>query len=136
MQVDKDKLKTDNSSLMGALREKSRKQQQTQELYDRLKRKEMTAATQSAAYDSVDDVLQSTSRSTDSQLRHAMGGMHQYPREHNSANIRGGHHRYESNNSGSGSGSGRMMPPPLPRNSQAFSNQPFRFRKVMGLNYE
>ena len=124
MQMDKDKLKTDNGSLMSALREKSRKQQQTQELYDRIKRKEMTAATQNAAYDSVDDVLQSVSHSTDSQLRHAMGSLNQYPLEHNSIDARGVHHRHGSNGSG-----GRMMPPPLARPGQAFSNQHFRFRK-------
>ena len=61
MQIDQDKLKTENSNLVMAFREKSRKHQQTQELYDRLKRKEMTAATQSAAFDSVDEVLGSIS---------------------------------------------------------------------------
>ena len=132
--MDKDKLKTDNTSLMSALREKSRKQQQTQELYDRLKRKEMTAATQSAAYDSVDNVLQSVSRSTDSQLRHAVNGLTQYPLEHNPMDHRGVHHRHGSNGSGgNGGGGGRMMPPPplppLARNGPDFGNQGFRFRK-------
>ena len=57
MQIENERLRNDNSNLVAAIREKSRKHQQTQELYDRLKRKEMTAATQSAAYDSLDDVL-------------------------------------------------------------------------------
>ncbi|KAL9613905.1 MAG: hypothetical protein Q9167_001583 [Letrouitia subvulpina] len=57
LQVDKDKLQSDNTSLVAAFRDKSRKHQQTQELYDRLKRKEMTAATQSAALESVDEAL-------------------------------------------------------------------------------
>ena len=61
MQIDQDKLKKENINLVAAFREKSRKHQQTQELYDRLKRKEMTAATQSAAFDSVDEVLGSIS---------------------------------------------------------------------------
>lgn len=61
MQMDQDKLRTENISLVTAFREKSRKHQQIQELYDRLKRKEMTSATQSAAYNSVDDVLGSVS---------------------------------------------------------------------------
>ena len=52
MKVDQEKLKADNSTLANALREKTRKHQRTQELYDRLKRKDMTAATQHAAYDS------------------------------------------------------------------------------------
>ena len=62
MQVDQDKLKAENTNLVAAFREKNRKHHQTQELYDRLKRKEMTVQTQSAAYDSVDDVLGSMSR--------------------------------------------------------------------------
>ncbi len=62
MQMDQDKLKSENTSLVAAFREKNRKHQQTQELYDRLKRKEMTAQTQSAAYESVDEVLGSVSR--------------------------------------------------------------------------
>ncbi|SLM40206.1 hypothetical protein LPUS_10952 [Lasallia pustulata] len=59
MHIDQEKLKMDNANLVQAFREKSRKHQQTQELYERLKRKEMTAATQSAAFESVDEVLQS-----------------------------------------------------------------------------
>ncbi|KAL8830451.1 MAG: hypothetical protein Q9170_005734 [Blastenia crenularia] len=57
LQIDREKLQSENNSLVSAFREKSRKHQQTQELYDRLKRKEMTAATQSAAFESVDEVL-------------------------------------------------------------------------------
>lgn len=59
--MDQDKLRTENTNLVAAFREKSRKHQQTQELYDRLKRKEMTNATQTAAYNSVDEVLGSVS---------------------------------------------------------------------------
>lgn len=57
MQIDQDKLRSENNNLIVAFREKSRKHQQTQELFNRLKRKEMTSATQSAAVDSVDEVL-------------------------------------------------------------------------------
>ena len=57
IKAENERLRNDNTSLVAAYREKSRKHQQTQELYDRLKRKEMTAATQSAAFESVDDVL-------------------------------------------------------------------------------
>ncbi|MCJ1331426.1 hypothetical protein MMC10_008116 [Thelotrema lepadinum] len=63
MHLDQTKLKTDNTQLLAALREKNRKHAQTQELYDRLKAKEMTAATQQHAFDSADDVLQSAVRS-------------------------------------------------------------------------
>lgn len=57
MQMEQDKIKTENATLVTAFREKTRKHQQTLELYDRLKRKEMAAVTQSAAFDSVDEVL-------------------------------------------------------------------------------
>lgn len=57
MQIEHDKLKSENLNIMSALREKTRKHQQTQELYDRLKRKEMSAATQSAAFDTADELL-------------------------------------------------------------------------------
>lgn len=57
MQIEHDKLKSENLNIMSALREKTRKQQTTQELYDRLKRKEMSAATQSAAFDTADELL-------------------------------------------------------------------------------
>ncbi|KAL8802979.1 MAG: hypothetical protein Q9182_003467 [Xanthomendoza sp. 2 TL-2023] len=56
-QIDREKLQSENTNLVQAFREKSRKHQQTQELYDRLKRKEMAATAQSAAFESVDDVL-------------------------------------------------------------------------------
>ena len=62
MQLDQAKLKQDNQALVTAMREKNRKHQQIQELYDRLKRREMTAVTRHAAFDSVDDVLQSVNR--------------------------------------------------------------------------
>ena len=128
MQIDQDRLKHENSGLAAALREKSRKHQQTQELYDRIRRKEMTAITQSAAYDTVDEVLQSvaghqtngsnTHTSYGTNLRPVNRGqatsgplsVDGNPREHN-------HHRDESNGSG---GSGRLMPPPVLRPMQGY----------------
>ena len=62
LQTNHTALQRDNQNLINALREKNRKHAQTQELYDRLKRKEMTAATQHAAFDSADEVLQSVVR--------------------------------------------------------------------------
>jgi hypothetical protein len=57
-QLNGEKLKQDNQTLFSALREKNKKYQQTQELYDRLKRKEIATTTQNAAFNSVDDILQ------------------------------------------------------------------------------
>lgn len=57
--VEIERLKTEQQKLKTALIDKNRAHHQTLELYDRLKRKEMISATQSAALDSVDDVLDS-----------------------------------------------------------------------------
>ncbi len=124
MQIDQDRLKNENTNLVAAFREKSRKHQQTQELYDRLKRKEMTAATQSAAYQSVDEVLGSAAG------RHGQdhpSGMSQYP---NMGRAQGqsqqyqyqgdlngpaqdyGHGRNNSNGSNGNGKDGVMLPPP------------------------
>lgn len=65
MQIEQDKLKSENTSLLTAFRDKNRKHQQTMELYDRLKRKEMAAATKSAAYESVNKALGSISGQQD-----------------------------------------------------------------------
>ena len=61
MKLDFEKLKQENLNLSQAYRDKARKYQQLDNLYSNLKRKEMTAATQSAAYDTADEVLQSAS---------------------------------------------------------------------------
>ncbi len=121
MQVDQDKLKAENSNILGALREKTKKHQQTQELYDRLKRKEMTAATQSAAYDSVDEVLQSVAS------RH--GEQTSFPRGPPPFNhFTGNHHtmgqqRHGREGSGGSGSRGGMMPPPPRRSGQSFISQ-------------
>ena len=121
MQLEQDRLKTENTNLVAAFREKNRKQQQTQELYDRLKRKEMTAATQSAAYQSVDEVLGSAIN------HHGQGlpsGMPQYPNS-GSGQVQGQQPQYSRdfstveqgyshnrNGSNGSNGKERMMPPP------------------------
>lgn len=135
MHIDQDKLKLDNANLVQAFREKSRKHQQTQELYDRLKRKEMTAATQSAAFDSVDEVLQSA------------GGRQMQPNTNNSHHIQQfrlnprapsqpplpqfaqdytGTERLHNHQRG---GSGGMMPPPPVRAGAGYHSSAYGSRK-------
>ncbi|KAL8705219.1 MAG: hypothetical protein Q9201_001676 [Fulgogasparrea decipioides] len=116
-----------NQKISTAFREKSRKHQQTQELYDRLKRKEMTAATQSAAFESVDEVLNHVAGRT------GQGRSQQHsfiPRPHGQRDLSQyhydsgqdlGHRREGSNGSGGSSG---MMPPPL-RRPTAFGSHLF-----------
>ena len=121
MQIDQDKLKAENKNLVTAFREKSRKNQQTQELYDRLKRKEMRAATESAAFDSVDEVLGNASgRQGFVSSQYNSGG----PRAHAQKDFRSPHgkrdgsqqiHARRKSGSNEIQGGGAMMPPPLHR---------------------
>ena len=131
MQIDQNKLKAENTSLVAAFREKNRKHQQTQELYDRLKRKEMTAQTQSAAYESVDEVLGTVShrRSRDSlspnksyqSMARPQGQRetNQFPVNQNGVEQLHTHQRSGSN--GSRNSRGRI-PPPFAR-ATGFGNQ-------------
>ncbi|PMD30578.1 hypothetical protein L207DRAFT_473535 [Hyaloscypha variabilis F] len=60
MQFDQDGLRRKNEELVQAIREKSRKQLQTQELYDKLKRRAMLGEVQNAALDAVDHNIQAS----------------------------------------------------------------------------
>ena len=134
MHIDQDRLKAENKNLVTAYREKSRKHQQTQELYDRLKRKDMAAATQSAAFESVDEVLGNVpSRQGFASSHHNSGA----PRVHAQQDFqspRGNRERaeqlHDQRKSGSSEnrGNGGMMPPPLSRLGGAGSNA-FGFSK-------
>jgi E3 ubiquitin-protein ligase CCNP1IP1 len=121
MQIEQDRLKQENTSLVAAFREKNRKQQQTQELYDRLKRKEMTAATQSAAFESVDEVL----GNVPSQQRF-ISPQHHNPRSRARPGIqvdRNGIEKVHSHQrSGSSNSGGMMAPPAFPRAGGPQSN--------------
>ena len=57
MLVDQDNLRRKNEELAQAFRDKSRKHSQTQELYDKLKRRVMLGQVQSAASDAVDNTI-------------------------------------------------------------------------------
>ena len=132
VQIDQSRLKDENASLVSALRAKDRKQQQTQELYDRLKRREMTSVTQSAAMDSVDEVLGVASHRRSQHGQHdqdaspggAAGFCHDFSGF--SRDVGGGGHRKDGSN-GSLERSSIMMPPPPFRRTDraeihAFSN--------------
>ena len=135
MQMDQDKLKAENTNLVAAFREKNRKHQQTQELYDRLKRREMTAQTQSAAYESVDEVLGTVSRRRSRDLLSPIRPYQSIARpqgqcdtNHLSVNQNGVEqlHTHQRSGSNGSRNSGGRMPPPLARptgfGGQAASN--------------
>ena len=126
--MDQDRLKAENKNLVTAYREKSRKHQQTQELYDRLKRKDMAAATQSAAFESVDEVLGNVpGHQGFASSHHNSGGPKvnaqqdfQSPRD-NQVGVEQLHVRRKSG-SNENRGNGAMMPPPLSRTGGTGSN--------------
>lgn len=60
MLVDQDSLRRKNEELAQAFRDKSRKHSQTQELYDKLKRRVMLGQVQNAASDAVDHTIHSS----------------------------------------------------------------------------
>lgn len=60
MQVDQDNLVRKNEETALALREKNRKHLQTQELYDKLKRRAMLGQVQDAASEEVDSAIQAS----------------------------------------------------------------------------
>ena len=119
MQLDQDRLKTENSGLVAAFREKHRKHQQTQELYDRLKRKEMTAATQSAAIESVDEALGNVISKPGfgplHSLHHPNDRAMPVHRGYSSNHIghRGADHHRGSSNHSQGSATAMAPPPPV-----------------------
>lgn len=129
MHIDQDRLKAENKNLVTAYREKSRKHQQTQELYDRLKRKDMAAATQSAAFESVDEVLGNVpGRQGFASSHHTSGdprvnAQHDFqsPRRNNQEGVEQDHVRRKSG-SYENRGNGAMMPPPLSRPGGTGSN--------------
>ena len=131
MQIDQDKLKTDNATLAHSLREKARKHLQVQELYDKLKRRDMTAATQSAAYDSVDEVLQAVAHEGSGRGHDGANAYGQFAGKHYPPNDRPlrFHFRQGSNSSGN---SRRMMPPPtMHRPDQATHRPAYRSSEHM-----
>ena len=128
LQIEREKLQSENTNLVQAFREKTRKHQQTQELYDRLKRKEIAAATQSAAFESVDDVLGNVA----GRIGHGLApqpsflsrqqGQEEAPQYQYDANQDPGYQRDGGNGTG---GNGGMMPPPPLRRPAAFGSHVF-----------
>lgn len=138
MQLEQDKLKVENTNLVAAFREKSRRNQQTQELYDRLKRKEMTAATQSAAFDSVDEVLGSMANQSSHAQNQPNMSQHYQPAaraqpqqdfSHLPTNFGGPQQMTHGTSYSNGSqGSGGLMPPP-PNRATGFGSRAFESGK-------
>ncbi|MCJ1399705.1 hypothetical protein MMC11_002907 [Xylographa trunciseda] len=130
LHMEQDKLKTEHTKLTIAFRDKSRQHQQTQELYDRLKRKEMTAATQSAAFDSVDEVLQSVSsrQNPEGLANHNPfhAGISPSRQYQHGNDIQERFQAPYEHNGDENTTTGRMMPPPLHHTGPPFGSESFR----------
>ena len=121
MKLDMDKVKQENMNLSQLYRDKTRKYQQLENLYGGLKRKEMTAATQSAAYDTADEVLQSASAKANlgtsghSAFRYSPRNEHLQTHSYNDQNAQVQQHPQQSHfNSGHIGRTHGMGPPPRP----------------------
>lgn len=136
MQIDQDRLKAENKNLVTAYREKNRKHQQTQELYDCLKRKEMTAATQSAAFESVDEVLGNVPGRQSFPSSHHISGAPRAHAQQDFQSPRGNREGIQQTHAQGTSGSnenrrsGAMMPPP-PYRPGGTGNNTFGFGKLI-----
>jgi E3 ubiquitin-protein ligase CCNP1IP1 len=115
MQVDQDNLRRKNEELSQVLRDKSRKLLQTQELYDKLKRRAMLGQVQDAASEFVDDTIQAST--TANRFVDRIGAQNQRPTSHPIyQNAQSG----GSQNPGRGLNTGMNMgPPPINRSGHA-----------------
>ncbi|KAG8527645.1 uncharacterized protein KY384_007798 [Bacidia gigantensis] len=135
MAIDEERLKTDNQTLITNLRERTRKHQQTQELYDRLKRKQMTTATQHAAKNAAFESVEETYGSDSSGRRPYNGRpLHQPTMQHYSP-----HHEANPTQSRDESSNREheipgMMPPPIPQRSGIHGNHKSRTNSYVFLD--
>jgi E3 ubiquitin-protein ligase CCNP1IP1 len=112
MLIDQDNLRRKNEELGHAFREKSRKHAQTQELYDKLKRRAMLGQVQSAASDAVDFTIQSSAIS--SRFKDPSENMNHIPRPRSLfSNMQG--NTMQQSHLGPGEGDIPSMPPPVVR---------------------
>jgi E3 ubiquitin-protein ligase CCNP1IP1 len=137
MQVDQDGLRRKNEEIMQAYREKSRKYLQTQELYDKLKRRAMLGQVQIAASDAVDHTIQASV--TANRFVNRVGNQNQRPQPpppplFSDQQSNGMQH------SGQGGGGGINIAPQLDRNGNSeatwagFSSQGSSHRMAVQLH--
>jgi len=114
MLADQDNLRRKNEELAQAFRGKSRKHSQTQELYDKLKRRVMLGQVQNAASDAVDHTINASAVS--SRFIDSTTGFNQGPRQ---SALFVEPHGNRTRQSGFGNEGGNLpsMPPPVARNA-------------------
>ncbi len=114
MLVDQDNLRRKNEELAQAFRDKSRKHSQTQELYDKLKRRVMLGQVQNAASDAVDHTIHASASSN--HLMDPKSGFDQRPRQSLLFSEPQGNMRVQSGFAKDG-GNLPSMPPPVARSA-------------------
>lgn len=138
MALDYERLKTEHQNLKDAINDKNRLHQPTPELYDDLNRKEMTAATQSAAFDSVDHILGSMANRQGSNQQTLPLPYQSIARPHTTQpefsplpmgyggqqQLHNHNHRVGTIGSNSSNSAGQMLPPQRIRGA-GFSNRNF-----------
>jgi len=115
MLVDQDNLRRKNEELAQAFRDKSRKHSQTQELYDKLKRRVMLGQVQNAASDAVDHTINTSAVSN--RFMDPTTGFEQAPRQSLLFAGPQGNMMRQSGYSNEG-GNLPSMPPPVARNTR------------------
>lgn len=124
MQADQDGLRRKNEELTQALRDKNRKLLQTQELYDKLKRRAMLGQVQDAAHDAVDDTILASStanRFVDRVAQNQNQNQNQRRASHSTfQNVQNGGD--QANGGGINPGM-NMMPPGINRTWSGFGSQ-------------
>jgi E3 ubiquitin-protein ligase CCNP1IP1 len=115
MLVDQDNLRRKNEELAQAFRDKSRKHSQTQELYDKLKRRVMLGQVQNAASDAVDHTIHASAVSN--RFMDPTNGFDQVPRQ---SPLFAGPQGNRIRQSGFSNEGGNLpsMPPPVARNAR------------------
>ena len=114
MLVDQDNLRRKNEELVQAFRDKSRKHSQTQELYDKLKRRVMLGQVQNAASDAVDNTIHASAVSN--RFVDATTGIDKGSRQPTLFAEPQGNRMRQSGLSNEG-GNLPSMPPPVARNA-------------------
>ncbi|KAI9787420.1 MAG: hypothetical protein M1835_002687 [Candelina submexicana] len=112
LQLEQTDLQKKNHELVEAFREKSRKHIQTQELYDKLKRRTLLSQVQNAASDTVDQAIHSSSGNRFSD-RLGNNPERQYTEFLNERPTFNPHQTTDSEGSGGGRGRRASMAPPL-----------------------
>lgn len=107
--LDNDRLQTENQGLAAHLKDRTKKHQEVRDLYDRLKQKQMTTATQFAARNAAYESIEEAENATLNETPQSHSGMNRVSLNHHDREFGTHFHRQGGNNEQGREG---MMPPP------------------------